>query len=177
MHPDSGCYEERYRLTWQVAGILAVGLLFIAGGIFVPGLAAHVILIAVGALLGLPLAGLVVTRRIAFRADQEGITFGPHPVLLAPGMRFSWVSVPWKDIEKISLYKEPVRGDGSGGKFIGTVPRRRGDAAAGQSLWLAYCRLDLERFAAAAAAPRVAIVDTRSTDPDAGSRSRWGFLK
>ena len=52
MHPDSGCYEERYRLTWQVAGILAVGLLFIAGGIFVPGLAAHVILIAVGALLG-----------------------------------------------------------------------------------------------------------------------------
>ncbi len=125
MHPDSGCYEERYRLTWQVAGILAVGLLFIAGGIFVPGLAAHVILIAVGALLGLPLAGLVVTRRIAFRADQEGITFGPHPVLLAPGMRFSWVSVPWKDIEKISLYKEPVRGDGSGGKFIGTVPRRR----------------------------------------------------
>ncbi len=144
----SGCYEERYRLTWQVAGILATGLLFIVGGVFVPGLAAHVILTAVGALLDLPLAGMIVTRRIAFRADQEGIIFGPHPVLLAPGSRFSRVSVPWKDIDKISLYKEPVKGDGSGGKFIGTVPRQPSDAAAEHSLWLAYCPLDLECLAA-----------------------------
>ena len=58
---------------------------------------------------------------------------------------------------------------------------RWGGAAAGQSLPLAYCRLDLERLAAVTAthAPRVAIVDTRNTDadPDAESRSRWGFLK
>ncbi len=77
MHPDSGCYEERYRLTWQVAGILAVGLLLIAGGVFVPGVAWQVTLIALGVLVGSPLAILVVSRRIAFRADREGLTFGP----------------------------------------------------------------------------------------------------
>jgi len=96
-------------------------------------------------------------------------------------MRFSWVSVPWKDVKEIRLDKEPVRGEGTGGKFIRTVPRHRGKAAAEQSLWLAYCRLDLERLAAATAAhaPRVAIGDTRNidADPDAESRSRWGFLK
>ena len=49
MHPDSGCYEERYRLTWQVAGILAFGLLAIAAGVFAGGaLAVHVTLIALG---------------------------------------------------------------------------------------------------------------------------------
>ena len=29
-------------------------------------------------------------------------------------MRFSWVSVPWKDVKEIRLDKEPVRGEGSG---------------------------------------------------------------
>ena len=65
------------RLTWQVAGILAVGLLLIAGGVFVPGVAWQVTLIALGVLVGSPLAILVVSRRIAFRADREGLTFGP----------------------------------------------------------------------------------------------------
>jgi hypothetical protein len=131
-----------------------------------------VTLIAIGAYLALLLAVLVVSRRTAFRADEEGVTLGPSPVH-PTGRHFDWVSVPWKDVKEIRLVKEPIRGRGTGGKFIRTVPRRWGDAAAEQSLWLVYFRLDLERLAAitAAQAPRVAIVDTRNTDP------RWGFLK
>src|SRR5258706_6325700 len=99
------------------------------------------------------------------RADQEGIIFGPHPVLLAPGSRFSRVSVPWKDIDKISLYKEPVKGDGSGGKFIGTVPRQPSDAAAEHSLWLAYCPLDLECLAAVTASAARALPSSTPVTP------------
>jgi hypothetical protein len=139
-----------------------------------------VALIAIGAYLALPLAVLIVNRRIALRADEEGIMFGPSPSH-PTGRSFYSVFVPWKDVKEIRLVKEPIRGRGTGGKFIRIVPRRRDDAASEQSLWLAYCRLDLERLAAvtAAHAPCVAIVDTRNAnaDPDAQSRSRWGFLK
>ena len=102
-----------------------------------------------------------------------------------PGRRFFWVSVPWNDVKEIRLDKEPIRGRGSGGKFIRTVPRHRGNASAGQSLRLAFCRLDVKRLAAvtAAHAPHVAIVDaigdTRNADadPDAERRNRWGLLQ
>ena len=115
MRPDSGCYEEHYRLTWQVAAIITLGLLIIAGGALPGQGVGGLPLIGLGVLLGSPLAVLVVSHRIAFRADQEGITFGPHPIPFAPGRRFCWVSVPWKDVKEIRLVKEPF-GWGAGGE-------------------------------------------------------------
>jgi hypothetical protein len=115
MHPDSGCYEERYRLTGPVAGLITVGLLSMAADVLAGGaLYVHVTLIAIGAYLALPIAVLVVSRRIAVRADEEGITFGPSP-LHPTARRFYWVSVPWKDVKEIRLVKEPIRGGGTGG--------------------------------------------------------------
>jgi hypothetical protein len=34
MHPDSDCYEERYRQTGPVAGFITVGLLSMVAGVF-----------------------------------------------------------------------------------------------------------------------------------------------
>jgi hypothetical protein len=189
MHPDSGCYAEPYRLTWQNTVIITVGLLSIAAGAgsVSSTVAAGLSLAGLGVLMTAPLAFLIVTRRIAFRADREGITFGPQPVPFMPGRRFFWVSVRWDDVKEIRLDKEPIRGEGSGGKFVRIVPvpRHPGNAAAGQSLWLAFCRLDVKRLAAvtAAHAPHVAIVDAiggihnADADPDTERRNRWGFLK
>jgi hypothetical protein len=117
MHPDSGCYEEPYRLTGQNTVVITAGLFSIAAGVgsVSSTVAAGLTLAGLGVLMAAPLAFLIVSRRIAFRADREGITFGPQPVPFAPGRRFFWVSVPWKEVKEIRLDKEPIRGGGSGG--------------------------------------------------------------
>jgi len=175
--PDLGRYEERYRLTGSAAALVLASALLVAG----LGFVWHaVIVIVIGVVLGLvpAMAGAGVFaaagRRIAFRADQAGITLGA-----VPGGYGSAVFTPWEDVEQIILYPGHPRGLGRYAQVrcIG-IKRREGAAAlsqgneqasgcpvpgvaVGATRKITGWRLDRERLAVvtALAAPGVAIVD------------------
>src|ERR1700728_2945982 len=94
-----GSYEERYRLT----------------GPAVLGLAASILAIALGFVLGLPAqgAGLVdlARRTVAFRTDEDGITLGAVPDKLTV-RRGSALFIPWADAEAIVIYRVHAGGRG-----------------------------------------------------------------
>ena len=119
MHPDQGCYEERYRLTFPVARSAAISLVSLipsrSSAISrCPGL----ILSPVAFVLAtVPWLLAVASRKIAFRADMAGITLGADP-LSWPFRHASAVFVPWSDAEAIALYQ----GGGPLGWRIGDDP-------------------------------------------------------
>ena len=177
MLPDLGCYEERYRLTGRAALVLAPALLVAGLGLMWH---AQAIVIVIGVVLGLMTAlaagGALAAarRRIAFRADQAGITLGARPGGNGPA-----VFIPWEDVEQIILYPAYLRGQGRYAQVrcIG-IKRREGVAAlsqgnedvprcpvpgvaAGATRRVTGWRLDRERLAVvtALAAPGIPIVD------------------
>lgn len=176
MLPDPGCYEERYRLTGSAALVLASGLLAIG-----LGFAWHdpVIFTLIGVVLAIVAATgggvfAAARRRIAFRADQAGITLGA-----LPGRHGSAVFTPWQDVEQIIFYSAHPRGQGRYAQVRcigikrreGAAPLSRGNeqaprcpvpgVAVGATRMITGWRLDRERLAAvtALAAPGIPIVD------------------
>ena len=173
MHPDQGCYQERYRLTFPVARGAAISLVSLIPVIFSHQPLPWVILSPVAFVLTtVPWLLAVASRKIAFRADMAGITLGADP-LSWPFRHASAVFVPWSDAEAIALYQ----GGGPPGWRIGDDPcigiqRRHGvpalsrgnkparrcpepGVAAGAARPVTAWRLDRDRLAAvvAAAAP------------------------
>jgi hypothetical protein len=133
--PDSGPYEERYRLTGHAALGLTVGLVSVGLGIIwqSPGLSAASIILAVpvifaaiAVVLAMPGVIAIARRVIAFRADAVGITLGTVPDNL-PALRHPAVFVPWADVEQIVLYlaRSGARGSEAEVKYI-AVHRREG---------------------------------------------------
>lgn len=111
------CYEERYRLTsWAAVGLaasvllVAVGFLWHLPVIFLPLGAALAGVTAQG-------AGVIdrIRRTTAFRADQAGITLGTVPDKLTV-RRGSRLFIPWSDVDRIILY--PVHPRGRGGRAV-----------------------------------------------------------
>jgi hypothetical protein len=95
MHPDLGCYEERYRLTRGAKLGLAASLLAVAVGLLAHGaLPVLVTFLVIAAITALPAVIGPVTRRIAFRADHAGITLGANPRDSWPFRRDRAVFVP-----------------------------------------------------------------------------------
>jgi hypothetical protein len=187
MHPDQGCYQERYRLTFPVARSAAISLVSLIPVIFSHQPLPWVILSPVAFVLATaPWLLAVASRKIAFRADMAGITLGADP-LSWPFRHASAVFVPWSDAEAIALYQ----GGGPPGWRIGDDPcigiqRRHGapalsrgnkparscpvpGVAAGAARPVAAWRLDRDRLAAvvAAAAPGIPILDA-GTGPNQG---------
>jgi hypothetical protein len=175
--PDLGCYEERYRLTGRAALVLAPALL-VAGLGFAWHAQATVIVIGVvlGLVTAMAAGGVFAAarRRIAFRADQAGITLGA-----LPGGHGSAVFIAWEDVEQIILYPVHPRGQGRYAQVrcIG-IKRREGAAAlpqgnehapgcpvpgvaAGATRRVTGWRLDRQRLAVVTAltAPGIPIVD------------------
>ena len=191
MLPDPGCYEERYRLTGEAAGGLAVGLVSVGLGLMwqppisaaAVVLAIPVIFSAIAVLLAVPGLVAMARRKTAFRADWAGIMLGTLPDSMAL-LRGSPVFIAWADVERIILYPSGLSEPGAPAR-IGyiAVQRRAGTAvpapegaapapggAAPAAHKIAGWRLDRERFAAVAAAvaPGVPIVEA-STGPGAPS--------
>jgi hypothetical protein len=162
--PEPGCYEERYRLNWAAAVIIALGLLAIALAVFVPGIGifGRVVAIALGGYCVLPQTVVLARRKIAFRADRAGVTLGPA-MFPSPSLSLADEFIPWADIKEISLYKVrfPSRYPPAG-KYIAIRPSSRAPGAAASRM-MGNWRLDRERLAAviALAAPRVSLADTR----------------
>jgi hypothetical protein len=191
MLQDPGCYEERYRLTGQAAGGLAVGLISVGLGVMwqppisaaAAVLAIPVIFSAIAVLLAMPGLIAMARRKTAFRADYAGITLGALPDNPA-FRRGSPVFIPWADVEQIILYpSSPSEPDAPARIQYIAVQRREGTAAPppdavtpapGRATPAAHkitgWQLDRERFAAVAAAmaPGVPIVEA-STGPSPGA--------
>jgi hypothetical protein len=110
-HSDQGCYQERYRLTGIAAYSLAIGVIPLVPA--VP--ASHpfpwlILSLAFFALMTVPCLVVVASRKIAFRADQAGITLSADP-LNWPFHNASAVFVPRADAEAIVLYHRPAPAD------------------------------------------------------------------
>ena len=183
MSPDPGLYEERYRLSREVASTL-VGPLVFAGLGFVWRTSVYFTLfLVVAAVLGARAAGAfaAVRRAVAFRTNYAGITLGAVPGQL--GTRNPAVFVPWADVEQIVLYPAHPGGRGRYGQAECIGIRRRDGApplakgneqaphcpvpgvAAGATRRIAGWRLDRDRLAAvtAAVAPGISVVETNTT--------------
>ncbi len=176
--PDIGCYEARHRfLASLVAITLAAGLILLAVGIFLMaiswplpsgqafrGVAFPILL---GGALALPYVPyvLLLAGRVAFRADQAGITLPATP--LAKWMLWSLSAdsrpefIRWSHVKRITLYTK--RGKGRARFKIPVIeiwhPRDTHHTFTRRSIttW----KLDRNRLAAivAAAAPNIAIVE------------------
>ena len=151
---------------------MSIGLLFLVVAPWVTGV------VIAATLVILMSTGVAERRRIAFRADQAGITLGAVPGRLMV-RRGTAVFIPWADAEKIILY--PARPGGQAPEdrvqCVGVQQRERSAAlpvgieqaagcpvpgvVAGATRRVTGWRLDRERLAAVAAAvaPGVPIVD------------------
>lgn len=179
-----GSYEERYRLTGPAvlglaASILAIVLAFVLG---LPAILLPIGIILVG--LTAQGAGLVdlARRKVAFRADEDGITLGAVPDKLTV-RRGSALFIPWADAEAIVIYRVNAGGRGRHvpvecvgiQRTASAEPLLWGNEQSGCPLprvatWatrrITGWRLDRAQLAAfvAEAAPKVLIVDTTVDD-------------
>jgi hypothetical protein len=171
MPPDPGCYEARYGLTrWpKLYLVLATGLMLLAFGIF-GHVTARVIFIAVGAAISLRYVIVLFGRKVAFRADQAGITLPATPFArFVPRAYTAWARTlawpptfesffaPWGDVKQIIF--ETMKWRGVSTPYI-RIELRDASAPPAPSRSITMWRLDRERLAAivAAAAPGVAIL-------------------
>ena len=142
---------------------MSIGLLFLVVAPWVTGV------VIAAALVILMSTGVAERRRIAFRADQAGITLGAVPGRLMV-RRGTAVFIPWADAEKIILY--PARPGGQAPEdrvqCVGVQQRERSAAlpvgieqaagcpvpgvVAGATRRVTGWRLDREWLAAVAAA-------------------------
>jgi hypothetical protein len=191
MLQDPGCYEERYRLTGEAAGGLAVGLISVGLGVLwqppisaaAAVLAIPVIFSAVAVLLAVPGLVAMARRKTAFRVDYAGITLGTLPDNLA-FRRGSPVFISWADVEQVILYPSGPSEPDAPARIQYIAVQRREEAAPpppegatpapGRATPAAHkitgWRLDRERFAAVAAAvaPGVLVIEA-STGPRPGA--------
>jgi hypothetical protein len=126
MHPDLGCYEERYRLTrdarlglvasLSVLAPLAIGF-FLMQGAFL----GSVVFFVLAVVSALPAVVGLAIRRIAFRADHAGVTLGDGWLL----RRNRAVFIPWADVEQVIIYPRPDSRADSPARCIG-IQRRPG---------------------------------------------------
>jgi hypothetical protein len=156
--PDPGCYEERYRLTAGAApalgaSLITIGLLFRTEALWAAG---AVIAVALALMLG---PAIAARRRVAFRADYAGLTFGPAPGALMV-RRGRPVFIPWGEVDTIVLHPDDSGIAGRSGR-VARVEVRRRDQAAGMTHSVTGWRLNRERLTSvtAAVAPGIAVVD------------------
>jgi hypothetical protein len=106
----SGRYQVRYGLTGLVGlAILVSAVPAVAGGFIVVSAAAEfklggLLLLLPGACSLIIITWVLVTRRIALRADENGIFLGGDP--LQPSS--TSVQVPWDQVEQIVIWRRPA---------------------------------------------------------------------
>jgi hypothetical protein len=105
MLAEPTAYEARYQWTpfirWAIAGDVAVVLI---GALLPMPLVIRVLVIVVFGYFGLVSLTLVLSRRIAFRADQTGITLGGGPFRY----RSTTCFFPWADIRRIIIWQRHI---------------------------------------------------------------------
>jgi hypothetical protein len=159
--PDPGCYEERYRLTAGAAptlgaSLFTIGLLFRTEALWMAGV---VIAVALAVVLG---PAMAARRRVAFRADYAGLTFGSAPGALMV-RRGPQVFIPWGEVDTIVLHPDDSGIAGRSGRVarVARVEVRRRDQAGGMTREVSGWRLNRECLTSvtAAVAPGIAVIE------------------
>jgi len=194
VYPDSGRYEERYRVSRAAQRGLSTScvLLPTAIGLMNVYLPVALVLLVLGATTALPAVAGLAVRRTALRADYAGITLGAD---LRDGWALRWdraVFVPWADVEQIVIYPGQGFPAGSRAPRIG-IQRRPGaqELSAGDgpapgcplprvtaaaTRPIVGWRLDRDRLAAVTAmvAPGVPVIDLTAIGTSPGPASVLG---
>ncbi|MEU5994831.1 hypothetical protein ABZ806_38135 [Spirillospora sp. NPDC047418] len=170
-------YEVRYGPTLKNTALL-IGSVVLILGCLLPEVPLHIRVLGVVlfGVAGLVFLAMTFSRKVAFRADAEGIMVAGGPFRY----RASLLSVPWTDVKAVVLWKQsagqsiPYVGvlrheDRPAGKPVGKAGRLLYGAVAGHvpaevakaSRQVNGWRLDRDRLAAAVAhfAPDVEIID------------------
>lgn len=101
MHGNAMVYVERYRWTLTIALGIAGDLAFVALAVFfMPLVLAVPVAGGFGSFAVISVAG-VVSRKVALRVDEVGVTLGGGPFRYAATTRFH----PWQDIEAVTLWE------------------------------------------------------------------------
>ena len=175
--PDQGLYEERYRLTGSVALSLAVSLGMLALALHASEGEWLALSVLAFVTVTVPALATAVGRKVAFRADPLGITFGAAP-LSWPGRDSDPVFIPWSDVAGSSCTATEAsraaarrrqcigiqRRPGAPRLPRGNEPARRCPVpglAEGATRQVVAWRLDRERLKAlaAAVAPGIPVID------------------
>jgi hypothetical protein len=102
MPGDTPVYVERYRWTPTLALGVAVDLAFVFMAVFfIAPLFIRIPVMAVFGWFAVISVATALSRRIALRVDETGVTFGGGPFRYGATTR----SHPWRDIESIILWK------------------------------------------------------------------------
>src|SRR5580698_97421 len=100
--PDTAVYVERYRWTPTVALGIAADLAFVLLTVFfIAPLFIRLPVLAVFGWFAVISIATVLSRRVALRVDEAGVTFGGGPFRYEATTR----SHRWEDIEAITLWK------------------------------------------------------------------------
>jgi hypothetical protein len=95
-------YETRYHWTPRMGVSLACAVTFVLIGALVPmPLIIRVVCVGFFGFAGLNGLGYVLSRKIAVRVDQSGVTLGGNPFRYRSSTRF----FPWEDITKIVVWQ------------------------------------------------------------------------
>ena len=115
-----------------------------------------VIAVALAIMLG---PAMAARRRVAFRADYAGLTFGPAPGALMV-RRGTQVFIPWTEVDTIVLHPDDSGIAGTQGR-VGRVEVRRRDQAGAMTRKVTGWRLNRERLTSvtAAVAPGIPVVE------------------
>jgi hypothetical protein len=105
MLAEPAAYEARYRWTPLMGGSIAGAAAFVLVGALVPmPLIIRVLCVGYFGFAGVNGLAYVLSRKIAFRVDQSGITLGGSPFRYRSSTRF----FPWGDITKIVIWQRDV---------------------------------------------------------------------
>jgi hypothetical protein len=102
MLAEPAVYEARYHWTPRMGGSLAGAVVFVLIGALLPmPLIIRLLCIGCFGFAGVNGLAYVLSRKIAFRVDQFGVTLGGNPFRYRSSTRF----FPWEDITKIVVWR------------------------------------------------------------------------
>jgi len=153
---SADAYQEKYRFPATYSRLLFICVAFVLGGIFVAlPVATKMVELVIfgGGGLVLTFLGLRVTRLVALRIDEDGITLGGSPMQYAS----TTTVVPWPEMRMVRLTRQP---EGPSLPVITAVRRGQREPV---SKTVQGWRLDSERLGAALKvfAPGVYLNDQR----------------
>lgn len=103
--PSDDAYEERYALTPKTFGLMLASVAFTLMAIFVPmGTALRVASVVFFGGGGVLLVVAALSRKVALRVDESGITLGGSPLRYAA----TTAHVPWRDVEAVVLWRQAL---------------------------------------------------------------------
>ncbi|MEV6276251.1 hypothetical protein [Nocardia sp. NPDC051832] len=97
-------YEERFGFDSKTALVLLISVAFVAGAILLPDMSPvlRILTLALFGGGGLLLLVTSLSRKVALRVDQAGITLGGAP----PRHRSMTQHIPWADVEAVVLWRQ-----------------------------------------------------------------------